>query len=98
MAAMLLLVISPCYGDKMKVIMKVMLACPLGVFHPGDVYENNEAACRALIADGCAYDPISPGPPSEPVEAPETAEAPEMETAVKPKPRRSRLGRPRKKK
>ena len=49
----------------MKVIMKRQLACPLGVFNPGDVYENNEAACRALIADGCAYDPAEPGPSLE---------------------------------
>ena len=85
----------------MKVIMTRQLACPLGVFNPGDTYENNEAACRALIADGCAYDPREPGPettvaPKEP--EPETAEAvPPEETAAKrtEKPKR---GRPRRKK
>ena len=81
--------------------MKVQLACPLGVFNPGDVYENNEAACMALIADGCAYDPKESGP--ETTEASrepelETAEAvPPKETAAKrtEKPKR---GRPRRKK
>ncbi len=49
----------------MKVIMLVQLACPLGVFNPGDEYENGEPDCRALIAAGCAYDPAAPGPPLE---------------------------------
>ena len=89
----------------MKVIMKVQLACPLGVFNPGDVYENNEAACMALIADGCAYDPKESGPETtedvasrEPGPELETAEAvPPKETAAKrtEKPKR---GRPRRKK
>ncbi len=82
-------------GDKMKVTMLTKLACPLGVFNPGDTYENNEAACRALIADDCAYDPKEPGPKVETAEA----VAPK-ETAAKrtTKPRRGRPRKTRKKK
>ena len=74
----------------MKVIMTRQLACPLGVFNPGDTYENTEAACLALIADGCAYDPREPGP--------ETAEAvPPKENAAK-RTKKPKRGRRRKKK
>lgn len=79
----------------MKIIMKVQLACPLGVFNPGDVYENDEAACLALIAAGCAYDPGQPGP-SEIVDEVETTEAAPMETAAKPIKRKRKYRRKKK--
>ena len=77
------------------------LACPLGVFNPGDTYENNEAACRALIADGCAYDPREPGPETTESVAPrelETAEAVPPEATAAKRTEKPKRGRRRKKK
>ena len=83
----------------MKVIMTRQLACPLGVFNPGDTYENNEAACRALIADGCAYDPEEPGPTEAPREPElETDEAVQPEATAAKRTEEPKRGRPRRQK